>query len=141
MWRRFLFCTAGVLALLCVTGIPGTVHARGGFHGGSRGGFRGGRPTTFSQPIRGLDRRVFTTPFARPNVGFNSRFGRPDRDFDRRRDFDRDFGRDFNRRFFDPRFGTFSPGFSGFSPGFLGFPGITGFTPGFGGFSPGFGGF
>jgi hypothetical protein len=103
MLRRFLFLTAGVLALLVGLGAPGQVHAqrmmRGGganrvhpgFRGGFMPGFRGGFDPRFN---RGFDR-------------FEDRF---DRGFDRR--FDR-FEDRFDRGFFDPRF---SPGFG---PGFF----------------------
>ena len=145
MLGRFLFGSAGVLALLFVTATPGPLQAQHGRGGGSRamrspvmrspnfGGTMGGfdrRVFTpgFGRTTGGLDRRIFT-PFS--TNGFNSRFlnGR----------FDRDFDRDFDRRF-NSGFG-FTPGTMGFSPGFFGTRGFSGFTPGFGGFTPGFGGF
>ena len=109
MLGRFLICSAGVLALLCVTGIPGPLHAQHA-RGGSRAMHSPNfvRSPNFGRPNRGFDRRIFSdTRFGRTNGGFDRRFGGFDRDFDRR----------FDRRFFDPRFG-FSPGILGFSPGF-----------------------
>src|SRR5438128_1313199 len=169
MLGRFLFGGAGVLALLCVTAIPGPLQAQHG-RGGSRAmGSPAMRSPNFGRPMGGFDRRVFTPGFGRTMGGFdrriftpgssingfNSRFGRFDRDFDRRFDrgfgsfdrdfdrgfgrFDRDFDRSFDRRFFDTRFG-FTPGTMRFSPGFFGTPGFGGFTPGFFG-SLGLGGF
>jgi hypothetical protein len=134
MLGRFLICSVGVLALLCVTAIPGPLQAAQR----ARGGSRAMRSPNFARPNRGFDRRIFSDPrFGRTNGSFGRDFDRRfDRDFDRGFSrFDRDFDRRFDRRFFDPRFG-FTPGFSGFSPGF------NGFSPGFfSGFSPGFGGF
>ena len=131
MLGRFLIYSAGVLALLCVTGIPGPLHAQHA-RGGSRAMHSPNfvRSPNFGRPNRGFDRGIFSdTRFGRTNGSFDRRFGgfdrgfgRFDRDFDRRFDrgfggFDRDFDRRFDRRFFDPRFG-FSPGILGFSPGF-----------------------
>jgi|GEM_PF-6066915 len=153
MLGRFLFGSAGVLALLFVTATPGPLQAQHGRGGGSRA-MRSPvmRSPNFGRTMGGFDRRVFTPGFGRTTGGFdrriftpfgtngfNTRFGRFDRDFDRRfmnGRFDRDFDRDFDRRF-NSGFG-FTPGTMGFSPGFFGTRGFGGFTPGFGGFTPGF---
>jgi hypothetical protein len=88
MFRKFLSLSAGVLALLCVTGIPGQLYAQG-----TRSSFRaGGLPQT--PRVTPSMNRQFTDP----------RFGR--------------FSPGFDRRFMDPRFGRFNPGFGRFSPGF-----------------------
>jgi hypothetical protein len=101
MFRRFLSLSAGVLALLCVTGMPGQLYAQRG-----RGGFRPGavRPFgRFMDPRFGGFRRDFDRRFMDP------RFGEFRRDFDRRFMDPRfsGFRFDFDRRFMDPRFGGF----------------------------------
>jgi len=132
MLGRFLFGSAGVLALLFVTATPGPLQAQHGRGGGSRA-MRSPvmRSPNFGRTMGGFDRRIFT-PFS--TNGFNSRFlnGRFDRDFDR--DFDRRFNSGFG---FTPGTMGFSPRFFG-TPGFFGTRGFSGFTPGFGGFTPGF---
>jgi hypothetical protein len=58
MLRRFLFLSAGVLALLCVTGLPGRLHAQ---H--TRGGFRPGPPPNFGAFRPDFDRRFIDPRF------------------------------------------------------------------------------
>ena len=94
MFRGFLSLSAGVLALLCITGIPGRLHAQ---HG--RGVFRPGLPPLqVGRFSPGFDRRFFDPRFGAFNRGFAPRV------FDPR--FDR-FSPGFDHRFFDPRFGGF----------------------------------
>jgi hypothetical protein len=97
MFRRFLCLSAGVLALLCVTGMPGQLYAQRG-----RGGFRPGPTPQFGRFMPGFDRRFMDRRFDRFTPGFDRRF--MDRRFDR-------FTPGFDRPLFDPRLGGFSPGF------------------------------
>ena len=52
MFRKILSLSAGVLALLCVTGMPGQLYARG-----VRGGFRPGVAPQVRPFSPGFDRR------------------------------------------------------------------------------------
>ena len=105
MLGRFLFGGAGVLALLCVTAIPGPLQAQHA-RGGSRAmrspamGSPAMRSPNFGRPMGGFDRRVFTPGFGRSMGGFDRRI--------------------------------FTPGFGGFTPGFFGSLGLGGFSPGLG---------
>ena len=95
MFRGFLSLSAGFLALLCVIGIPGRLHAQR---------FRPGLPAApMGRFTPGFNR--FTPGFNQFTPGFNR------------------FTPGFNRGFIDPRFGGFSPGFDRrfFDPRFGGF--------------------
>jgi hypothetical protein len=81
MFRGLLSLSAGVLALLCVTGMPDQLYAQRG-----RFGFRPGVAPQVGRFRPGFDRRFM-----------NPRFG--------------GFRPGFDRRFMDPRFGGFRPGF------------------------------
>jgi len=109
MFRRFLCLSAAVLALLCVTAMPGQLYAQRG-----RGGFRPGTARSFGRFSPGFDRRFMDPRFGGFRRDFDRRFMDP-RFGEFRRDFDRrfmdprfsGFRFDFDRRFMDPRFGGF----------------------------------
>jgi hypothetical protein len=97
MFRGILSLSAGVLALLCITGMPGQLYAQRG-----RGGFRPGAAPRVSRSMPGFDRRFMDPRFGGFMPGFDRRF------------MDPRFGGfmpGFDRRFMDPRFGGFMPGF------------------------------
>ena len=113
MFQRYLPLSAGVLALLCVTGMPGQLYAQ---HG--RGAFRSGAGPHVGRVGAGFGTRVIAPRFD----GFSPGFSTP---------------------FVDRRFGVFTPGLGtrvidtrvgGFSPGF----GAPFVERRFGGFRPDF---
>ena len=111
MSKIWLSVVLGAVALL---GLPGTSSAQhGGMHG--RGFMHGGgfHPGGFHPSF---NRRMFDPRFGRFDRDFDRRFS--DRRFDQRF-FDPRFGgfhRGFDQRFFDPRFSSpfFGPRFDGF---------------------------
>ena len=80
MFRKFLSLSAGVLALLCITGIPGQVSAAG-----IRGGFRPGVAPQVRPFSSGFNRRFVDPRFGGFGPGFSG------------------FSPSFDRRFMDPR--------------------------------------
>ena len=121
MFRKHLILCAALLALFCLAGMPGQVHAQRG-HGGSRGGFHGG----------------FGSQSRRGNIGFDRRFG--GFGFGGFGGFGAGFGG------FNGGVVGFSPAFGGFAPGYVSpffDPRFSGFVPGYGApfFDPRFGGF
>jgi hypothetical protein len=88
MFRKFVSLSAGVLALLCVTGMPGQLyaqHARGGFHSGmhpmttrfSPGMGRGFINPRFNGAIPGTGRGFINPRFGGFSPGVNPLFFGP----------------------------------------------------------------
>jgi hypothetical protein len=113
---RIWLLVLGTVALLALPGTSsaqhGGMHGGGMMHGGSM--MHGGGMMHGGSFHPGFDRRMFDHRFGRFDRDLNRRMFRFDR-FDR--DFDRRFDRDFDRRFFDPRFDRrffLDPRFGGF---------------------------
>src|SRR5271168_2146156 len=71
MFRRFLSLSAGVLVLLCVTGIPGQLHAAPRFSPGMNRGFMNPGFGRFSP---GMNREFMNPGFGRFSPGMDPRF-------------------------------------------------------------------